>query len=419
MNPELFIAKNILFKNKDKGRISQPIVKIATVGIALGIAVMILTLAIVTGFQEEIRGKIIGFSANIQVTAFDSNTSYEPRPIDKNQDFYPNITKVEGIQHIQVFAVKNGIIKTKTENQGVLLKGVGSDFDWQFIKNNLKEGEIFLVQDDSVSKDIVISKYIASKLELKIGDPLFIYFFTKSKSGDDSQISSYERRIKKLNISGIYETGFEELDKKTVYVDIAQIQKLNYWDENQVGGFEIKIDDFHDLDKLGDYVYKSIGTELSSQTVKEANYTIFSWLELQDINALIVIILMLLVAGINMISALLILILERTNMIGILKALGAGNSSIQKIFLYNAAYLIIRGLAFGNIIGLSLCLLQQSFGIITLPQETYYVSVVPIHLNMLHILLLNVGTLLICLLMLTIPSFIISKITPIKAIRFS
>lgn len=427
MNIELFLAKRIIFGEHQSNRFSKPIVRIATMGIAIGLVVMILTIAIVTGFQSEIRDKIIGFGSHIQITNYDSNTSFEPNPISRNPDFYPILKNTKGIKHIQIYAIKNGIIKTKTDNEGVLLKGIGKDYDWTFIKKHLIQGSAFNISDSANSKNIVISKILASRLELKVNDKLLIYFITKSSGNTNSsnlvQSSSttggYEQRVKDFYISGIYETGFEEFDKKMVLVDIGQIQKLNYWNTDQIGGFEVTINKYDDIDKMGAEVYDLTGDGFNAQTIKEVNSTIFSWLALQDINAIIVITLMVLVAAINMISALLILILERTNMIGILKALGAGNGSIRKVFLYNAAYLIGQGLIWGNFFGIGLCLIQKQFGIITLPQETYYVSVIPININLGFIALLNVGTLVICLLMLIIPSFIISKITPVKAIRFS
>lgn len=419
MNTELFIAKRIIFGDKSSKRISKPIVRIAIAGIAIGLTVMILTIAIVTGFQSEIRDKVIGFGSHIQITNYDYNNSFEPEPISKNQDFLPELKSNPEIKHVQVYATKNGIIKTKTDNEGVLLKGVSEDYNWSFIEKNLISGTVFSVTDSVSSKNIVISKQLASRLDLKLNDKLLIYFVTKKRNiSPDREGGEYEQRIKDFYISGIYETGFEEYDKKIVFVDVAQIQKLNYWEKDQVGGIEVILRDYNKIDKVGSYVYDLVGQNLNAQTIKETNSTIFSWLELQDINAVIVIVLMALVAAINMISALLILILERTNMIGILKALGTGNKNIQKVFLYNAAYLVGEGLLWGNIIGIALCLLQKHFGVFTLPKETYYVSVIPIQMNLIYFFLLSLGTFFLCLLMLIIPSFIISKITPVKAIRF-
>ncbi len=377
---------------------------------------MILTVSIIIGFKNEIQNKLIGFGSHIQISNYDNNVSDEPQPISKQQPFLEALKANQNISHIEVYATKSGIIKTKTDNEGVLLKGIGKDFDWKFINDNMKLGKPFMVNDTGLSKDIVISKYLAAKLELKLNDKMIIYFLTKNPH---DQTSSYEQRAKVFYISGIYETGYEDIDKRLVLVDIGQIQRLNFWTENQIGGFEISIKDFNKIDKAGEEVNELIGQGVIAQTVKEVNPTVFSWLELQNVNAAVVITLMILVAGINMISALLILILERTNMIGILKALGANNGSIQKIFLYNATYLIGKGLMWGNIIGIGMALFQKYTGTFKLDQATYYVSVIPINISILNIILLNIGTLICCLIMLILPTFIISKITPVKAIRFS
>lgn len=369
-------------------------------------------MAIVTGFQKEIRDKVIGFGAHIQISKYDSNSSLEAQPIDKNQSFYPAFDTVPGIRHIQVYATKAGIIKTDEQMEGVVLKGIGSDYDWSFFQNRIVDGTIFKVNNSFKSKDVIISKLLARRMKLKTGDSLRMYFILK----DQTQT---QPKARKLHISGIYETGLEEFDKVFVIGDIAQIQSLNKWNNNQVAGFEIILDDFKDLDKISEFVYKNIGYDLNSKNIKQLNPQIFDWLGLQDMNVIIILTLMILVAAINMISTLLILILERTNMIGILKALGAKNGSIRKIFLYTSANLIGKGLFWGNLIAISLCLLQKQFGIITLPQESYYMSTVPINLNIFYILMLNAGTLLMCMLMLIIPSYIITKISPVKAIRFS
>lgn len=416
MNFERFIAANIRKSGSGRSQLSRPIVRIAVIGIALGIAVMILTLGIVRGFQEEIRNKLIGFGAHIQITNYDSNISDEPQPISQKQEFLPLLKGDPEVKHVEVFATKSGIIKTKTDNEGVLLKGIGSDYDWHFIHENLKEGKVFSVSDTGLSKSIVLSRYLADKLQLKLNDKLIIYFLTRKA---DSTTTSYEQRVKTFFISGIYETGFEDIDKKLVLVDIGQIRKLNYWADDQVGGIEINLYDYDHLDEMGQKVNDMAGQGLIAQTIREINPTVFSWLDLQDINASIVIVLMLLVAGINMVSALLILVLERTNMIGVLKAMGATNGQIQRIFLYNAAYLIGKGLLFGNLAGLALALFQYYTHFFTLDQATYYVSVIPIKLEIVPILLVNAGTMLCCMLMLVVPSFIVSKITPVKAIRFS
>lgn len=409
MNLEYFIAKNIIKGDNRSKKFTKPVINISVLAIALGLMVMIVAVSIVSGFQREIRNKVIGFGGHIQITNYDSQNTYETNPIAKKQDFYPNITNVDGIRHVQVFATKAGIIKTKEEIYGVIVKGIGSDFDWDFFKKNLIAGDVAVINDSIVENSIVISNHIAKKLKLKVGDKMFVYFIQQNG----------QMRPKDFVIKGIYQTDLEEFDNLFVLADIAHIQKRNGWDKNQVGGFEILIDNFNDLEKMGDYVYDNVSYELHSATIKDINPDIFSWLKnLQDYNVNIILILMILVAIINIISALLILILERTNMIGILKALGMPNWNVRKIFLYNAVYLIIKGLVIGNVVGIALCLIQQQFGVLTLPAESYYVSKVPVELNLNFILLLNLGTLVICLLMLIIPSMVITKISPVKAIRF-
>jgi len=410
MNTELFIAKRI-FSIRELGNLSRPAVRVAIVSIVLSIAVMIVSVAIVTGFQKGIGDKVIGFGSHIQVSKFDSNESLEGQPINKKQSFYPSFDTVPGIRHIQVYATKAGIIKTDEQMQGVIFKGIGSDYDWSFFKDKIVDGKIFTVKDSVRSQDVIISKILANRLKLKTGDSLRMYFIVKDQM---------QPKGRKLHISGIYETGLdEEFDEVYVIGDIAQIQSLNKWNANQVAGFEILINDFKDIDKMSEYVYKNIPYDLNVKNAKQLNPQIFDWLGLQDMNVIIILTLMIVVAAINMISTLLILILERTNMIGILKALGAKNASIRKIFLYTSANLIGKGLLWGNIFAIGVCLLQQKFGIIKLQQDQYYLSTVPIHLTFLSIVLLDAGTLIVCFLMLIIPSYIITKISPVKAIRFS
>ena len=408
MNLEYFISKNIIKGDARSKKFTKPIIRISIAAIALGLTVMIVAISIVSGFQQEIRNKVIGFGSHIQITSYDSQNTYEASPISKSQDFYPSIDTIDGIKHIQVFANKAGIIKTNEEIYGVVVKGIGSDFDWEFFDKNLIEGELVRVKEGELKNDLLISKTIADKMKLKIGDKTFIYFIQQNG----------QLRPKDFIVKGIYKSGLEQFDNLYVLSDIAHVQKRNGWTENQVGGFEILINSYDDLDKLDLFVYDNIGYDLHSTTIVRQNPDIFNWLELQDVNVIVIIVLMVVVAAINIISALLILILERTNMIGILKALGMPNWNVRKIFMYNAVYLVVKGLIWGNVIGLGLCFLQMHFGFLTLPQESYYVSVVPVKLNFYNIFLLNIGTLLICAAMMIIPSYVITKITPIKAIRF-
>jgi lipoprotein-releasing system permease protein len=369
---------------------------------------MFVAVAILTGFQKEVREKVIGFGAHIQISHYDENSSLETKPISIHQDFYPSLGSARGIKHIQVYATKAGIIKTTDQIQGIVLKGIGPDYDQTFFSNKIIEGHFIQLSDSGKSNDVLISKNLAALLKLKLKDDIRMYF-----------ISGTTTLGRKFHISGIYETGLEDFDKLYVICDIRQIQKLNNWQPDEVGGFEVILDNFKDLDKMGKYVYRKIGMTLDAKTIRDLYPQIFDWLDLQDINVLIILVLMILVSGITMISTLLILILERTNMIGLLKALGMSNAAIRKVFLINATYIIGQGLFWGNLVGASLCILQLKYGIIKLPQESYYVSVVPINLDIWNILLLNAGTAVVCLAMLLLPSFVTGRISPVKAIRFS
>ncbi len=332
MNLPAFIANRL--SGKDKENLSGPVIRISVLTIALGLSVMIIAVAVLIGFQTEIRNKVIGFSAHIQIDNFDENASYEASPVSKDQPFYPGLEKVKGIRHIQVFALKAGIIKTEDQLQGVILKGIGPDYDWDFFKKHLISGNIFQVNDSKASDNLLISELISKKLKLKVGDEVRMYFI----SGSEAQ-----PRGRKFIVSGIYATGLEEFDASYVIGDIRHIQSLNNWDSNMVSGFEVFIDDFKSLDKMSEMVYQMIGYNLNAETVMQKYPQIFDWLRLMDINVVIILILMILVAGITIISTLLIMILERTNMIGILKALGIKNNELRKLFLYLTARIIFRG----------------------------------------------------------------------------
>ena len=407
MNVEYFIAKRLFTAKEKNNRYTKPILRIAILAIALSVAVMLLSVTMLTGFKNEISNKIIGFGSHITISNFTNNQSYESEPIALNQEFYPSITEQQGIKHIQTFATKAGIIKTKDEILGMVLKGIGSDFNPSFFEKNLIEGQVPIYNDTLTSNRVMISKSVADVLQLKLGEKLIMYFVEQPP------------RVRKFIIAGIYETGFADFDDLIIMADIRHIQKLNGWESNQVGGFEILIDNFDELDEITAKVYEQIPYNLNAQSIKEKNPQLFDWLDLQDINVRVILILMLIVGGVNMITALLILILERTRLVGILKALGASNWSVRKVFLYNAVYLILKGLFWGNIIGLGIAFLQKQFQFISLDPSIYYMDTVPINFNFKHILMLNVGTLLVCWLILIIPSIIITKITPIKAIRFA
>ncbi len=413
MNLPYFIAHRLIKGRREGTSFSRPINVIAIIGIAMGLAVMILAVAILTGFKQQIRDKVVGFGANIQIMNFDSNISFETTPISDTQKFIPAIKQIPGIKHLEVFATKAGIIRTDEDIQGVVLKGIGSDFDWKYFKSNMVDGSVFTVTDTGLTNKVIISKKISNMLRLKTGDSFAMLFIQDPP------------RMRKFTISGIYETSLEEFDKMYVYCDIGHIKRLNGWRDDQVSGFEIFIDDFDKLDEMTSAVRDAIGYKITEEDTKfkvtniRMKYPqIFDWLNFQDVNVIIIILLMLIVAGFNMISGLLILILEKTNMIGVLKSLGAEDITIRRIFLYQAAYLIGKGLFWGNLVGLGLAFIQLKTGVITLDPSSYYIKTVPVNLELIHILLLNAGTMAAIILMLLVPTKLISRITPVKAIRY-
>lgn len=408
MNTPLFIARRI--SSLDRDSFSRPIVRIAIIGIALGLSVMIISLAVVRGFQQQISDKVIGFGAHIQINKYDFNTSLESTPISIHQDFYPDLAKIDGVKHIQIYAYKAGIIKTFTEIQAVVFKGVGIDYNWSFFKKNMLEGAIPAIVDNKSSLEIIISESISKRLDLKIEDDLRMYFVSTGQENI---------RGRRFKVTGIYKTGLEEFDDQFVIGDISQIRKLNRWDDDQIGGFEVLLDDFDHLDQMQERIYNEIAYDLNASSIKNNYPQIFDWLKLMDMNVIIILALMVLVASITMISILLILILERTSMIGILKALGSDNVFIRKLFLYHSLSIVGKGLIWGNIIGIGFCLLQYYFGIVSLNQESYYMSVVPILLKPMNIVLLNLGTIIVSSMALIIPSMIIGNIQAIKAIQLN
>ncbi|MFC2087129.1 ABC transporter permease [Bacteroidota bacterium] len=413
MKTEYFIARRLFSDKENKHFFSRSIVRYAVFSISLGLMVMILSIAIMTGFKKEITEKVVGFGSHIQILNFDNNSSYETKPIGKNQEFIDLIQSVEGIRHIQEFALEGGIIRRNEEIEGTVLKGIGEDFDWTFFKKNLKDGEILVIDDSVRTDNALISNYLSKRLDLQVGDDFSMYFVQNPP------------RMRKFKVKGIYETSLMEFDKIFVLVDIKHVQKLNNWNENQVSGFEIMIDDMDRIDELTYTVDALVGFDYSDMekilkvvNIKEKYTQIFDWLELQDINVYVILILMILVSGFNMISGLLILILERTNMIGVLKAMGATNVFIRKVFIYQAGLLILRGFVWGNVIGISLAFMQKYFHIIKLDEASYYLQTVPIHLELSHLVLLNIGVIFIILFFLVIPSMIISSISPAESIRF-
>lgn len=410
MNYELFLAKRIITAKKYKSSISSPIIKIAIAAIALGIIIMLITISSVFGLQYKIKEKISGFNGHVQITSFeDNNSQITITPISIDQKFYPKFTNIDGIKNVQSIATKGGIIRTKTDFEGVIFKGVNKDYDWSFFKTYLIEGSSLNISD-AMSDLVLVSKLTADRLNLKLGDTFNMFFLKNNLS------KAPNARV--FTIAGIYNSGFKEFDEKYILGDIKQIQRLNKWKQNEIGGFEVLLNNFDNLEEKGNEIYQEVPSTLNAQTISEKYPAIFDWLEILNTNIVVIISIMILIAGINMITALLVLILERTQMIGVLKSLGSPNWSIRKVFLYNAAYLITIGLFWGNLIGIGLLLSQQYFGMVKLDPENYYVSEAPVYIGFKYILLLNVGTLLLCLLMLLVPSYIVSKISPVKAIKF-
>jgi lipoprotein-releasing system permease protein len=413
LNVEYFIAKRLASGKESGNRLSRLMSIVAIVSIALGFAVMILTVAIVTGFKKEISDKLVGGSSHIQITNLDSNYSFETNPITENKEIIDELNKIEGIKHVQKFVTKGGIIKTEQDNQGVMLKGVDSDFEWTFFSKCLIEGQTFSVDDTATTNDALISKKLAQMLRLKLNDKLDVYFVQEPL------------RIRRFTICGIYSTQLEEIDKSLVLCDIKHLQKIYGWSKNQISGLEINIDNIKNIETLSDEINDLVafntyedGSRLAVNDVKQLYPHLFAWLDLLDTNVLIILVLTIVVAGFNMVSGLLIMLLERTSMIGILKSLGMQSVNIRKLFLYRTAFIVVKGLIIGNAIGIACCLLQQHFGIIKLDATNYFVATVPINLDIFHLILLNVSSALVIMLVLIIPSRIITKISPEKTIRF-
>ena len=404
---EAFIADRFIKGTGNKKRLKQPVIRLAVISMALGVSVMIVAVMIVTGFKNQITAKVACFAAHIRLNSFESNNSLEEIPIDSQQPFLTSLKSLPGITHIQPYAQKAGILKTATEFEGIVLKGASPEFDFSFLKEHLVTGKIPNVLSDTMTFDVLASSNLCNKLQLKKGDSFLIYFLEK------------EKKVRKFTISGIYKTGLaEEFDDIYLFCDMRVIQKLNNWNNEQVAGFEIFTDNFKNAGKINEAVYQKTGYQFNSKTINEIYPQIFNWLELQNINVFIIIALMILVAGINMVSTLLIIILENTTPIGILKSLGATNRSVRIIFLRIGFYIILRGLFIGNIIGLTLCWLQSRYHIIKLPQDSYYVSSVPVNFSVPGLLSINILALSICFIMLIIPSNIIGKISPAKVLQF-
>jgi lipoprotein-releasing system permease protein len=410
LNLEYFIARRLITAKDYKSSISAPIIKIAISAIAIGIIMMVVSVATGMGLQQKIRDKVSAFNGQIIISNYDNNNSEVTLvPISKKQDFYPNFKSVPEVSHIQAIATKAGIIRTENAFEGIVFKGVGADYDWNNIKEYIVDGKVPDFARD-LNEEVLISRLLADRLDLKVGDN-FNTFFIKEEQGKMPN----SRRFK---IAGIFNSGFQQFDATYIIGDIRHIQRINKWSPDQVGAFEVFVKDFDNIKSTGIQVYDQTSSNLDTKTIIEKYSYIFDWLQLFDFNIVIILGIMILVATINMIVALLVLILERTQMIGILKAMGANNWTVRKIFLYNAFYLIIRGLFWGNLIGIAILLVQQHFGVVQLNPENYYVNQAPVYINWGYVALLNLLTITVCFVVLLIPSYIITKISPVKAIRF-
>ena len=413
MAVEFFIAKRI-YKNRGESKnVSPPAIRIAIVSIAIGLTIMILSVAVVVGFKKEIREKVIGFGSHIQISNFEINNSFEKKPVavsDTLKDFLNNRFNINRIEQI---ITKPGIIKTDDAFLGVVLKGVDENYNMDFFRSNLIEGTIPEIRPDLELNDVVISQTIANKLHLKIGDSFFTYFVQDPIT------------VRKLNIIGIYQSYFSEYDKLFVLSDVKLLRRINRWDNDMVSGLEIYVNEYNRLDETADSLYfelqiqkDRLNNTFLTQSVKQMNHAIFDWLNVLDMNVVVILALMIIVAGFSMISGLLIIILEKASMIGTLKALGQDNTSIRMIFLYLSAFLIGKGLLYGNILAICLCLIQYFFGVVKLNPDVYYLTQVPIDISIPYILLINIGTLFLTLLMLTVPTYLVANISPAKTIRF-
>lgn len=413
MNFPLFIARRIFSDNGDKRKVSRPAIRIATAGVAIGLAVMIISVCVVVGFKHTIRDKVVGFGSHINVANFMAIQTGELYPVCTNDSMMKRVEGIEGVKHVQRYAMKQGILKTNSDFLGVMLKGIGPEYDTTFIHQNMVAGHLPKFSDKTSHNQIVISKNMADKLKLKVGDRIFTYFI-----GNDV-------RIRRFTVAGIYQTNLSRFDEVMAYTDLYTAVKLNGWEPDQTSGLELTLNDFSQLDEVDNRVIQRVnrtvdpyGETYSSETVKEANPQIFSWLDLLDLNVWIILGLMVCVAGFTMISGLLIIILERTKMIGLLKALGAKNRTIRHTFLWFATFIIGRGLIVGNILGIGIVALQRFTGLVTLNPQTYYVSTVPVELNPLFIILINAATLIISVLVLIVPSFLVSHIHPAKSMHY-
>ena len=413
MNLPFFIAKRIYSDKGDKRKVSRPAIRIATIGVAIGLAVMIVTVSVVLGFKHTIRDKVVGFGSHIQVQNILTFLSTDSYPICINDSVMKSYEQITGVKHVERYAYSQGILKTDDDFLGVLFKGVGPEYNLDFLRQHLTEGEMPVFSDTASTNKILVSKMIADKLRLKAGDRIFAYFIGESV------------RTRRFTVAGVYQTNMTRFDEALCFTDLATTRKLNDWSDYQCSGAEIIVNDFDQLQTTADEFIEKVNRQTdqdmntySSQTIYEAYPQVFNWLELLDINVWIILVLMVCVAGFTMISGLLIIILERTQMIGVLKALGARNKTIRHTFLWFAAFIIGQGLLLGNVIGIGIIALQNYTGLVKLDPQTYYVSEAPMEVNIPLFLLLNIATLIICVFVLIAPSYLISHIHPAKSMRY-
>ena len=391
-----------------KGNLSSTVMRLAVVSVALALTVMIVSLAVVVGFKNQIRDKVVGFVAPIHIQALDLNESFEEQPFVVDERLQKALTTTPGIRHYQLVANKAGMVKTDDEIQGVVMKGVGADYDWNYFEACLKEGEVPKYVDGERSTEVLVSKNIADKMLLQVGDDVRVWFIDEDM----------QARGRKFNVKGIFETGLSEFDERYLFCDLDQIRRLNRWADDETGVVEVWLDEVEAMDKVNEQLYFNIPGTLASYTARESNPQIFDWLALLDTNVWLILVLMFLVAGITVVSMLLIIIIEKTSTIGLLKAMGADNGFVRSVFMRRSLRILLLGMLIGNIIGVGFCLIQQYTGLIHLNPETYYLSAVPIELHWGTVVMLNLAVFVLWMLMLLIPTAIINRIRPSRSIRF-
>ena len=406
MNLSYFISNRLFFTKKGNNRYTKPILLIGTLAVTLSVTVMLLSIMITTGFKNQITEKIIGFAGDITVISYVNNQSYESIPINKNQSLVSDLKSNKNIVNVSSFATKAGVLKNENEILGVVLKGVSSNYNWDFFNKNMLSGKTLTLSDSISSNNIIISKQVAKNLNLSLGESVFMYF------------AQDPPRVRKFIIHGIFNTAMSDFDDLFVIADISQIQKLNNWQTSQIGGLEIKINDFRKLDEIAEFVYNKTDYNLKSESIKERFPQLFDWLDLQNMNVFLIIILMVIVALVNMITVLIIIILEKVQLVGILKSMGLSNWNVRKIFLYQSIKIATKGIIFGNLLAFILTFLQKKFQFLKLDSSIYYMQHVPFDYDFFSILLINIGTIVMCYLALIIPSAIITKMKLINSIGF-